>query len=270
MLDPLESLNEVVQRDGCHYFKLKLSGDAVKDVERLAAIAATLTQLAVPYRATLDANEQYADATALRALVAALKRDPRLRELNRRLLYIEQPLPRERTFEAPLGDLADDVAFIIDEADDSYDAFPRARALGYRGVSSKSCKGLYKSLLNGARAAQWKGEGGFLTAEDLTCQAGLGVQQDTALVAFLGLSHAERNGQHYVDGFADTPADEARAFLAAHGDLYEESVGQVRLKIRDGALAIGSLACTGFASGVDPARIGPGHPMNQDIKEYGT
>ena len=34
-----------------------------------------------------------------------------------------------------------------------YDAFPRARKLGYRGISSKSCKGIYKSLINGARAA---------------------------------------------------------------------------------------------------------------------
>ena len=60
----------------------------------------------------------------------------------------------------------------------------------------------------------------FVTGEDLTCQAGLGVQQDLALGALIGVTHAERNGHHYVDGFADTPAAEAQAFLAAHPDLY--------------------------------------------------
>jgi hypothetical protein len=74
------------------------------------------------------------------------------------------------------------------------------------------------------------------------------VQQDTALAAFLGIAHAERNGQHYVDGFADTPQDEARRFLNAHSDLYEEAAGTMQLKIRDGTLAIGSLAQPGFAS----------------------
>ena len=92
-----------------------------------------------------------------------------------------------------------------------------------------------------------------MAAEDLTCQAGLAVQQDTALAAFLGITHAERNGHHYVDGFADTPPGEARRFLAAHPDLYEAAAGTVRLKIRDGALTIGSLTQPGFASGVDPA-----------------
>ena len=33
--------------------------------------------------------------------------------------------------------------------------FRAPSSLGYRGVSSKSCKGLYKSLLNAARARAW-------------------------------------------------------------------------------------------------------------------
>ena len=101
---------------------------------------------------------------------------------------------------------------IIDEADDCYDAFPAARALGYRGISSKSCKGIYKSIVNATRAAKWSADGErfFISGEDLTCQAGLGVQQDLALGALIGVTHAERNGHHYVDGFADTPAAEAR------------------------------------------------------------
>jgi hypothetical protein len=37
-----------------------------------------------------------------------------------------------------------------------------------------------------------------------------------------------------------------------HPDLYEHSRGAVRVKIRNGQLAIGSLASAGFASGAYP------------------
>jgi hypothetical protein len=274
MLDPLSSLQQAIGETGGHYFKLKLCGDPAKDAERLANIATILADLAVDYQVTLDANEQYADVTHLEALIGALVRDNDLAPLSARLLYIEQPMPREITWDRPLGELCRRFAFIIDEADDSYGAFPRARDLGYRGVSSKACKGLYKSLLNGARAMRWnEGAPGrnFVTAEDLTCQAGLALQQDTALVAFLGISHAERNGHHYVDGFADTPAGEGDAFLAAHPDLYEKSGGRVHLATHDGAISVASLAVSGFASGVAPDRVGPpASSYPHAIKEYGT
>jgi hypothetical protein len=141
---------------------------------------------------------------------------------------------------------------IIDESDDALDAFPRAKALGYKGVSSKTCKGLYKSLINRARCAAW-GEGYFMSGEDLTIQPGLALQQDCALVSLLGLTHLERNGHHYVNGMADLPQHEQNAFLAAHPDLYERSHGAVRVKIAGGKLALGSLDCTGYASAAMPA-----------------
>jgi len=78
------------------------------------------------------------------------------------------------------------------------------------------------------------------------------LQQDLGLASLLGIAHAERNGHHYIDGMASAPPLEQRTFLERHSDLYEASHGAVRLKIRDGALAIGSLACTGFASGALP------------------
>ena len=169
---------------GANYFKLKLSGDPDADAARLARIGKELDTLGHDYKVTLDANEQYADLAALQALIDRLDREPALRSIASRLLYIEQPMPRDITRQSPLGSLAAR-GFIIDEADDSYDAFPAARALGYRGISSKSCKGLYKSIVNATRAAKWSagGEKFFVTGEDLTCQAGLAVQQDLALGA---------------------------------------------------------------------------------------
>ena len=238
---------------GARYFKLKLSGDPAADAARLARIGKDLDTLGHGYKVTLDANEQYADLAALQALIDRLDRDPGLGPIASRLLYIEQPMPRDITRQSPLGSLAAR-GLIIDEADDSYDAFPAARALGYHGISSKSCKGLYKSVVNATRAAKWSADGGtfFVTGEDLTCQAGLAVQQDLALGAFLGIAHAERNGHHYVDGFGDTPAAEAQAFAAAHPDLYADAGHGIRLSIHDGDLLTGSLHATGFATSVHP------------------
>lgn len=238
---------------GANYFKLKLSGDPAADAGRLVRIGKELDTLGRATKVTLDANEQYADLAALQALMDRFDRDPDLRPIVSRLLYVEQPMPRDITRQSPLGSLAAR-GFIIDEADDSYDAFPAARALGYRGISSKSCKGLYKSIVNATRAAKWSADGEtfFVTGEDLTCQAGLAVQQDLALGAFIGVTHAERNGHHYVDGFGETPAAEAQAFAAAHPDLYADAGQGIRLTIHDGDLLTGSLRTTGFATSVHP------------------
>ncbi|WP_440638441.1 hypothetical protein ACSHT2_30230 [Bradyrhizobium sp. PUT101] len=254
--DPVEGEGGVAdpsENAGANYFKLKLSGDPVADVARLARIGKELETLGRDTKVTLDANEQYSDLTVLHALMDRLDRDAALRPIASRLLYVEQPMPRDVTRQSPLGQLAAH-GFIIDEADDSYDAFPAARALGYRGISSKSCKGLYKSIVNATRAAKWSAEGEtfFVTGEDLTCQAGLAVQQDLALGAFLGITHAERNGHHYVDGFGETPAAEVAAFAAAHPDLYADAGHGIRLSIHDGDLLTGSLHATGFATSVHP------------------
>ncbi|VIO70764.1 hypothetical protein [Bradyrhizobium ivorense] len=238
---------------GARYFKLKLNGDPAHDAARLARIGKELAMLPYATKVTLDANEQYADLAALNALVDRLDHDVALAPIAANLLYIEQPMPRDITKASPLGALAAR-SFIIDEADDSYDAFPAARALGYRGISSKSCKGVYKSIINATRAAAWSADGGpyFISGEDLTCQAGLAVQQDLALGALIGVTHAERNGHHYVDGFAETPGVETEGFFAAHPDLYRRDGAKVRLAIHDGDLLTGSLTVSGFASAVHP------------------
>jgi hypothetical protein len=244
-----ETLEEVVARYGQRYFKLKVAGDARADVDRLVAIAAVLDRIAGPYHVSLDGNEQYEDMQGVVELWARMKGEVRLARLVSSVLFIEQPVKRQKALASPVTDI--DRPVIIDESDDALDAFPRAKALGYRGVSSKTCKGLYKSLLNGARCAAW-GEGYFMSGEDLTIQAGLALQQDLALVSLLGLTHVERNGHHYVNGMAGLPQGEQDAFLAAHPDLYERSHGAVRVRIEEGMLDIGSLDCPGYASRAMP------------------
>ena len=251
-----ETLEQVVQRYGHRYFKLKVGGKLQDDVERLAAIAAVLDKLPHPYFASLDGNEQYADASGVAELLARMRATPALQRLNRSILFIEQPIARAHALEVDLRSAGLDKPVIIDESDGELDTFVQARARGYAGVSSKTCKGIYKSVLNAARCAAWNGEAGrevcFMSAEDLTTQAGLSVQQDLALVNLLGIGHVERNGHHYVNGMAAQSQAEQRAFLAAHSDVYEQSQGAVRLSITHGRIALGSLAAPGFASAAMP------------------
>jgi hypothetical protein len=249
------TLEEVVARYGHRWFKLKVSGDSAADVARLAAIASVLDGLD-EYQCTLDGNEQFADEQGILELWRRIKAEPRLKRLAASVAFIEQPVKRQNALTADMSELGEERAVIIDESDDSLEAFPLARRHGYTGVSSKACKGFYKSILNAARCRLWNREEGsnryFMSAEDLTTQAGLAVQQDLALAALLGIQHVERNGHHYVNGMAGALVSEQEAFLNAHPDLYERSNGVVRLRIEKGMLQITSLNGAGFASGALP------------------
>ncbi|MFO1269359.1 MAG: enolase C-terminal domain-like protein [Rubrivivax sp.] len=259
-----ETLEEVVAAYGRRWFKLKVGGNVQADVERLVKIAGVLDRL-VPaaagdgYRCTLDGNEQYDSVEGVVRLWQAMAAEPLLTRLCEAVAFIEQPIKRAAALAEDVRALARFKPVIVDESDDTLDAFPRARALGYTGVSSKTCKGLYKSLLNRARCAKWNAEAGFagelesgpflMSGEDLTIQAELALQQDLALVGLLGITHIERNGHHYVNGMAGLPVAEQQSFLEAHPDLYERSHGAVRLRIRDGFIDCASLAApAGFAS----------------------
>jgi len=251
-----ETLEEVVAEYGHTYFKLKVAGDVRADLARLTAIAAVLDRADASYHVSLDGNEQYESVDGVTELWTAMERTPALRRLVAATLFIEQPITRTVALSSDVRALSARRPVIIDESDATLDSFPTARARGYRGVSSKSCKGFYKSIINAARCARWNAEAGgpryFMSAEDLTTQAGVSVQQDLALVALLGLEHVERNGHHYVNGMAALPLTEQNAFHKAHPDLYARTAGAVRLRILEGRLAIGSLACVGYAVAAEP------------------
>lgn len=253
-----QTLTEVIARYGNRHFKLKLNGDPDADVARLVRIAQVIEQLP-DFVITLDGNEQFADATVIDEFWRKARATRSLRRLVAATRYLEQPLPRALALDVDIASSAADTPMLIDESDATLDAFPAAQARGYAGVSSKSCKGLYKSLLNAARCAQANMTSPlrhlFLSAEDLTMQAGLAVQQDLALAALLGLRHVERNGHHYVNGFAGQGAARAEqlAFHAGHPDLYELRDDNVALAIRGGSIALDSLAQTGFATNAYPA-----------------
>jgi len=239
------SLRAVIERYGHKSFKIKLGGDPASDLQRLRSVLAVLEATVGDYRYTVDGNEQYASVDALEELLAGLR-------TLKAPLYVEQPVPRELSFSTRLP--SDPRApLLMDEADGTLAAFANGRALGWSGVSSKACKGVYKSLINRARCERWNKDAGqplhFMSAEDLTCQAGLSVQQDLALVALLGITHSERNGHHYGRGFGDAPETEQRAFSHAHPDLYDSAH---RLRIERGVISIDSLFAPGYAHTAEP------------------
>ncbi|MQW87275.1 mandelate racemase [Sinorhizobium saheli] len=252
-----QTLDEVIAAYGHRFFKIKVSGRPKEDVERLSAIAGLLDARFDAYRVTLDGNEQFESADAAGELLDRIDGEPRLQRLRASMLFFEQPIARAQALSTSVATLARRVALEIDESDGDVGAFPRARDLGYAGISSKSCKGFYRSLINRARVAKWNAEAGtgryFLSAEDLTTQAGLGLQQDLVLAALVGAGHIERNGHHYVDGMAGAPAAEQAAYFARHGDLYETASGRTRLAISNGEVNFATaLQAVGLGSAVEP------------------
>lgn len=250
-------LADDIARFGLRAFKLKAGGDPKDDVRRLCEIARVVAESGVDDPIyTLDANESYQETREVEALLDGLAMETDGQSLLDRLAYLEQPLPRERTLDPKTVDsvrsLAERVPLLIDEADDDVDAFPRALDLGYRGVSVKNCKGVFRALTNRALCLT-RGDGAFQTSEDLTNLPVLPLQQDLSTVAALGLPHSERNGHHFFAGLDVVPEAEAESALAAHPDLYERRGNRIVLKIEKGEL---SLACQhavgyGYASTID-------------------
>ncbi len=246
------TLQDAIGHYGLHHFKLKLSGQPDADVDRLSRIGAVLQAHARDWRVTLDGNETFSDAQALGTFWRALCAAPAAQPLLERTLLLEQPIARKAALAEPLHGLGIAVPVILDESDDHNDVLERGLALGYRGISSKACKGIYRSLHSAARIAR-EPQRLLLSGEDLTCQAGLAVQQDTLLAASLGVMHIERNGHHYVDGFGIAPDAEAQAFAAAHAGLYRaDATGRPRLAVQDGRLDLSSLHTPGFATAATP------------------
>jgi hypothetical protein len=257
-----QTLEECVRAYGLRYFKLKVGGDLDADVDRLARIAGVLDR-SIPdqYVVSLDGNEQYKSVGDFARLVETLARTPALARLTPSISFIEQPLDRAIALEPAaadgLGDLGRRVPIIIDESDGELGSFKTAIGLGYRGVSTKNCKGVIKSILNRSlvehsNSAHSSAERLFMTAEDLTTVAVVPVQQDLATVRALGITHAERNGHHYVRGLAHCSPRERTLATRHHPDLYRGDGEEAYLRIEDGRLKVGSLSAPGYGIAFDP------------------
>lgn len=256
-----QALEEYIERTGTRYFKLKLANQPERDRQRLLTLAALAeSHLGGDYRVTLDGNEQYKQAEEFDALVEMLRSTPALQTLLGNTLVVEQPLERKIALDARhtagVRELSHFKPVIIDESDAELSSYAQALELGYRGVSSKNCKGPIKSLLNAGltwlRNDRGQRRDFLMTGEDLCSVGIIPTQADLCLAATLGLEHVERNGHHYHPGLTYLPPNEREQALAAHGDFYALQNGVVSPHVQRGKLQFGSLQCVGFGFTVLP------------------
>ena len=235
-------LDDIIAQTGCRYFKIKVGGNLEGDLERLRRLAGLLPSEA---KFTIDGNEQYHDLNQFAKHWESWKRDASLAPwLERGLLFIEQPLHRDRALNAAIPKDAGLPPLLIDEADADLTSLPRALELGYCGCSHKNCKGLIKGLHN---AALLREQAGFLSGEDLANVGPVALLQDLALMSLLGISHIERNGHHYFRGLSMWPDDVQETMLAKHADLYTRHPdGFATLRIEAGRIRLDSVQSAPF------------------------
>jgi hypothetical protein len=260
-----QDLESSIREYGLKYFKVKLFADAERDFARLRELSRLLErQAGREYFVTLDGNENFKSFRAFREFWQKAAGEPALRELWRHILFVEQPVHRDRALSEDLG-----AAFrawpecprlIIDESDGAIGDLPLALSLGYAGTSHKNCKGIVKGIANACLLEKRRraGQRVVLTGEDLCNLGPVALLQDLAMMALLGIEHVERNGHHYYRGLSLWPADWQETTLTAHGDLYHRHRdGFACLQIRKGLLALGSVnaAPLGVKPLFDPSRF---------------
>lgn len=190
-----EHLEEWIAKDQLTHLKIKLHGyDAEWDFQRIIAvdrIASAKVRGEPVY--SLDFNEKCPSGAALVELLRQVRATSP--QAFRRIAYVEQPTSRELRDrpEDKMHEAAKLKPVVIDEALTDYDAFKRARALGYSGVALKACKGIGPSLL---MAAACRKDGLFLCVQDLTCP-GLSLLASTSLAAWLGVEAIEANARQF-------------------------------------------------------------------------
>lgn len=260
-----QSLEAYLREQGLRWLKIKVNGDLPADLDRLRAIAAVVADVAAQeVEVSLDGNEQYGELDSFVELLDRIESE--VPSLYRTIRYIEQPLERSVALDdeqaAGIAAVGARIPMLVDESDGDLDSFTQAVALGYRGVSTKNCKGLIKALANSALARKLSAEGKgafFLTGEDLMNLPIVPVQQDLTHVAALGIDHAERNGHHYVRGIDHLSERERKRLLQEHPDMYQPAAGSGRLQVTDGHITVSSLQRPGLGVGgnVDESAMTP-------------
>ena len=244
-----ETLEEYVSEDGVRFFKVKVSGDPDRDLDRLAGIWDVILNADTPV-VTLDANEAYSDLQTFERFLDRFEDEQT--GLFQHVEYIEQPLPRALTLDpatsSAIHRLSERKPLLIDEADGTVQAYRQALEIGYEGTSHKNCKGVFKSLCNFALMTRRleAGSGAFLSGEDLQNLPIVPLQQDFVTLGILGIEHCERNGHHYNFGLSMLSERDKASAAQNHPDLYRQLGDESFLNIRAGRVSCRSLQCPGF------------------------
>jgi hypothetical protein len=263
-----QSLEAAVAAYGIDHFKVKVCGDLERDLRRLAALARLLGSACPDYRITLDGNEQFQDIGSFRSHWEAWHADAGVAGLLRHLVFVEQPVHRDRALGVEVGEALRSWGgappVVIDESDAAIGDLPRALALGCAGTSHKSCKGIVKGIANACllerRRRLEPDVTTILSGEDLATIGPVALLQDLATMSLFGIRHVERNGHHYFRGLSGFPVAVQEEVLRRHPDLYRRHAeGFPTLDIWGGRLRIGSVveAPFGTAVALDVSRFAP-------------
>jgi hypothetical protein len=244
-----ETLEEVLRATSARWLKVKISGDAEASLDRLRRIAAVVDARTIPCQITLDGNEQFQRMEDVADFVGRLGADARLASLWAKTAWIEQPVERGESMNdgvaAALRSIPKPV--IIDESDGTDDAVERALALGYRGVSAKNCKGVFRTLHSYRRAHEAKA---ILSSEDLMNIPVVPLHQDLCVAAALGIPHSERNGHHYIRAFEYFSPRERETAIREFPELYRADRPTVR--VEDGQIDVRGINAFGFGVRSEP------------------
>jgi hypothetical protein len=264
-----QSFTECIRRYGLTHFKLKVSGNAKQDIERLTRIAAVIeSNVAGDYAFSLDGNESFRSLGAFREFWQSLTGAAKLPQFLGRAMFVEQPFHRDVALDNNvLSELAawqERPTLIIDESDAELDSLPQALALGYHGTSHKNCKGVFKGIANACLLEELRRRSNdqrlVMSGEDLANIGPVALLQDLAVVAGLGVGSVERNGHHYFAGLSAFPAAVQEQILKQHGGLYAPTPhGWPSLNICGGELNLDSVVAAPFGVGfeLDVTRFTP-------------
>jgi hypothetical protein len=250
-----QSLEANIRAYGVKYFKIKINGDAVQDVERLCSIDAVLKNCGVnDYFFSLDGNEQYQSVAEFRVFWQRITNETTCSPHMARLLFVEQPFHRRVALsEETRKDLTawdDRPLMIIDESDAQIESMQTALDSGYAGTSHKNCKGIFKSVANACWLTYIQEQEPhrklILSGEDLANLGPVALLQDLTVMSVLGVKHVERNGHHYFAGLNAFPEEVQQQVLTSHSDLYHQPAEFATLKIRNGRIDITSLLRSPF------------------------
>lgn len=261
-----QSLAACIRAYGLTHFKIKVGGDGAADLARVAKIKAVIEQtVGNTYAFTLDGNEQYRSVDEFRAFWEQLT--AQLPDFVGHLLFVEQPLHRDIALENTVGRALrawpDHPPMIIDESDGALTSLPTALALGYQGTSHKNCKGIFKGIANACLIAYLRRQEPtkpyLLSGEDLMNVGPVALLQDLAVLAALGVSHAERNGHHYCAGLRIFPGRVQAEIFRHHGDLYHKQGDLIAVTIQKGNIRLNTVTDAPFGVGfaLDVAQFTP-------------
>lgn len=252
-----DCLEGAIAAGGLHWFKIKLKGSVEDDLDWLRAVDRVIAQAVPAYSATLDANEQYTPE-GLEELLGRIETDAEFARLRAAMVFVEQPFGRDVALSDATRLPQTRFPLIIDESDDSEDALERAFALGWSGTSAKSCKGTFHALVNSARVFKRRslGQRAVISAEDLSCQAYLALQQDCLMAMVVGATHVERNGHQFGGALQGYPEADVRTISGRHPDLYRDTASGAILRIEQGLIRFGTLDVPGYGAEKDIPLVG--------------